>query len=115
MGLSPPELVELSIEDPEDIISSALDTIQTLEELTEEKRRILETIVRNPGITPPQLARIMRKSEKTIANHITELKKQNLVITRGKTNNIHPTKLGTIIAKIIKQKTKIIPGSTGKE
>ncbi|MEM4972057.1 MAG: CRISPR-associated CARF protein Csa3, partial [Sulfolobales archaeon] len=131
MGLSSPELVELSIGDAEDMISSVLDILETLEEpiiadltggmrilviaiytaliaskkrfrvyvategeqraqitiesthieaitkeLTEEKRKILETIVRNPGITPPQLARIMQKSEKTIANHITELKKQ---------------------------------------
>ncbi len=170
MGLSTPELVELSIEEAEDMISSALDTIQTLEEpiiadltggmriliitiytaliaskkrfrvyiategeqraeitiesthieaiteeLPEEKGKILETIMKNPGITPPQLAKLTHKSEKTIANHITELKKLNLVITRGKTNNIYPTKLGILKSKTTKTKTKIIPESTGKE
>ena len=170
MGLSSPELVELSIGEAEDIILSALDTIQTLEEpiiadltggmrilviavytaliaskkrfrayiategeqkaeikiesthigaitkeLPEEKKKILETIVINPGITPAQLAKNLGKSEKTIANHITELKKLNLVITRGKTNNIYPTKLGIIISKTTKTKTEIIPESTWKE
>jgi len=68
-------------------------------ELPEEKRKILEEIARNPGITIPQLARALAKSEKTITNHLTELKKLNLVITRGKTNNLYTTKLGNLITK----------------
>ncbi|MEM0473018.1 MAG: CRISPR-associated CARF protein Csa3 [Sulfolobales archaeon] len=84
-------------------------------ELPEEKTKILETIVRNPGITIPQLARITKKSEKTIANHLTELKKLNLVITRGKTNNIYPTKLGELKIKRKTTKTQRLPESTGIE
>ncbi len=84
-------------------------------ELPEEKIKILETIARNPGITIAQLARITGKSEKTIVNHLTELKKLNLTIARGKTNNLYPTKLGELIARRGSIKTPRLPGSFGTE
>jgi CRISPR-associated protein Csa3 len=87
-----------------------LEEIKTLAtELTEEKKQVIEAVLRNPGTTIPEIAKELNKSEKTITNHINTLKKQRLVAAKGKRNNLYLTKLGKIKTKIMKYSTEKKP------
>jgi len=60
--------------------------------LSKEKKQIILEIMKTPGITVKELAEKLGKKEKTIANHIAELKKHQLVVQKGKYSGIYPTK-----------------------
>jgi len=68
--------------------------------LSREKQEILAEIMKNPGITAKELALKLGKKEKTILNHIAELKKHQLVVQKGKYSGLYPTKW-TKIATLI--------------
>jgi len=64
--------------------------------LSKEKKQIILEIMKTPGITVKELAEKLGKKEKTIANHIAELKKHQLVVQKGKYSGIYPTKWAKI-------------------
>ena len=66
--------------------------------LSKEKQQIILETMRNPGITVKELAEKLGKKEKTIANHIAELKKHQLVVQKGRYSGIYPTKWAKIAA-----------------
>ncbi len=78
--------------------------------LSKEKMEILKIIMENPGITVKELAQTVGRKEKTIINHMIELKKLNLVVQKGKLAGLYPTQwTPTIIPE-----TKKIPTNKTK-
>ncbi len=67
--------------------------------LSPEKQNILKTITQNPGITIQELAQIHNKTTNTIRIYITQLKRLELVIQKGRKASIYPTKWAKIITK----------------
>jgi len=78
-------------------------------EYSEEKMRILKEIAENPGTTIREIAEKIKRSEKTVTTHINDLKKDRLVTSKGRTQNLYITKLGEIKNKIEKHKKTITP------
>jgi CRISPR-associated protein Csa3 len=56
---------------------------RALSRLSEEKRAILAELSRSPGATAEELARRLGRAQKTVRNHLAELKKAGLVTARG--------------------------------
>lgn len=82
-------------------ISTETSQIRTLlQGLSEEKLNIVKLAVQNPGITTAEAARQLGKSEKTIQNHLAELKKNAILTQKGKARSIYPTKIAEVIVKI---------------
>ncbi len=67
--------------------------------LSPEKQNILKTITTNPGTTIQELATIHHKTPNTIKTYITQLKKLELVIQKGRKATLYPTKWAKIITK----------------
>ncbi|MEB3851677.1 MAG: CRISPR-associated CARF protein Csa3, partial [Desulfurococcales archaeon] len=55
---------------------------------TPEKRAILQAVLQNPGATPAQIAEAIGMHPKTLANHLTKLKKQRLVAQKGRARGL---------------------------
>jgi len=58
--------------------------------LSDERKRILEMIAKNPGIDITYLSQILGRSERTIRIHVSELKKMGLIDIKS-SGAIHPT------------------------
>lgn len=67
--------------------------------LSREKQEILRIVKSKPGITVKELAQILGRKEKTIINHIIELKKLNLIVQKGKLAGIYPTQWTQTVIK----------------
>jgi len=82
--------------------SISLDLIRTImtKSLSREKFKIVQEIMKTPGITITELAQTLNKSEKTIRNYLAELKRLELIKIKGPKQNIYPTKWAEIIKKI---------------
>lgn len=65
--------------------------------LTEEKKKILKTIIENPGITIEELAKTHNKTPKTMKNYINQLKRNELIIQKGRKAAIYPTQWAKLI------------------
>ena len=89
--IQPEGSMHLHLHIPKEIIQCIKHT------LSKEKQEILKTIMKHPGITTKELAQTLKKKEKTIINHIVELKKLNLVAQKGKLAGIYPTKWTPVI------------------
>ncbi len=84
--IQPEGSMELHINIPSQIIELIRNP------LTQEKKKTLKTIMENPGITVREIAETLGKKEKTILNHLTELKKKQLVKIKGRSRGLYPTK-----------------------
>jgi len=67
---------------------------------TEAELRVLNEIVKTPGITDEEIAIIIGRKVKTVRNIVTELNKSGLIIKRGRRGGIYPTEWGKVIALI---------------
>lgn len=65
--------------------------------LTEEKKKILQTIIENPGITIEELAKTHNKTPKTMKNYINQLKRNELIIQKGRKAAVYPTQWAKLI------------------
>jgi len=75
--------------------------LTTLRKLpTEAELRVLNEIVKAPGITDEEIAVIIGKKVKTVRNIVSELNKSGLIIKRGRRGGIYPTEWGKVIALI---------------
>lgn len=68
--------------------------------LAPEEQRLLETITALGKTTIKQLAEIMNRKEKTIANKLAKLRKHMLITKRGRTPTIQPTKWAKTITTL---------------
>ncbi|WP_338602870.1 CRISPR-associated CARF protein Csa3 [Sulfolobus tengchongensis] len=75
-----------------------------LRDYTKEEMRMLDVIKRNNGISTTELAKVLGKSEKTLLNKITELKKIGIVTQKGKDRKVEITPLGENAMKLIEKK-----------
>lgn len=66
--------------------------------LSKEKQQIVREAIRNPGITVKELAEKLGRKEKTIVNHVAELKKHQLIVQKGRYSGIYPTEWAKIAA-----------------
>lgn len=71
----------------------------TYNPLTEEKKKILQTIIENPGITVEELARIHSKTWKTMKNYVNQLKRNELVVQKGRRATLYPTQWARIVVQ----------------
>jgi len=75
--------------------------LTTLRKLpTEAELRVLNEIVKAPGITDEEIAVIIGRKVKTVRNIVSELNKSGLIIKRGRRGGIYPTEWGKVIALI---------------
>ncbi|MCX8181385.1 MAG: CRISPR-associated CARF protein Csa3 [Thermofilaceae archaeon] len=68
--------------------------------LSSEKLNLLREIARSPGISSEALARRLRKSLKTVRNHLWELKAMGLVSAHGRGAPLTLTKWGLVLAGV---------------
>ncbi len=66
--------------------------------LSHEKIEILQTLLKTPGLTQHHLAQILGKTERTIRNHLSELKKYELVIDKEK--KLYPTDWAKLLIEL---------------
>lgn len=59
--------------------------------ISQEKARILQTIIQRPGSTTHEIAEATGMHPKTVMNHVSKLKKQKLVIQKGRGRGLYPT------------------------
>ncbi|BDB98537.1 CRISPR-associated CARF protein Csa3 [Saccharolobus caldissimus] len=71
-------------------------------EYSSEEFKMLYTIFKNNTITTFELSKILGKSEKTIQNKISELKKLGILTQKGKDRTVELTSLGLNVIKLIK-------------
>lgn len=65
--------------------------------LRDSERRVLELIVREPGINVKELALELGRKEKSIRNIISQLRNKGLIEKKGPREKIYPTELGKVI------------------
>ena len=70
--------------------------------LKEGEVRVLQEIVKNPGISDEELAYVIGKKLKTIKSIIASLRNLGLVIRKGRRRGIYSTELGKVIAEVMK-------------
>jgi len=67
---------------------------------TEAELKVLNEIVKAPGITDEEIATIIGRKVKSVRNIVTELNRLGLIIKRGRRGGIYPTEWGKVIALI---------------
>jgi CRISPR locus-related DNA-binding protein len=71
-------------------------------EYSSEEFKMLYTIFKNNTISTFELSKILGKSEKTIQNKISELKKLGILTQKGKDRTVELTSLGLNVIKLIR-------------
>ncbi|WCM36859.1 CRISPR locus-related DNA-binding protein [Sulfolobus islandicus] len=85
------------------VVSFTSSDINALfKEYSSEEFKMLYSIFRNNAISTFELSKILGKSEKTIQNKISELKKLGILTQKGKDRTVELTSLGLNVIKLIK-------------
>ncbi|NPA96875.1 MAG: CRISPR locus-related DNA-binding protein, partial [Crenarchaeota archaeon] len=66
--------------------------------LSQEKKEILQNLLKTPGLTQHHLAQLLGKSDRTIRAHLSELKKYELV--QEKEKKLYPTDWAKILIEL---------------
>jgi len=67
--------------------------------ISKEKERILLMVVESPGLTAEELSERLNIKEKTVKNHMSELKAMNLVTQRGRGRGYYLTSWGRLMVR----------------
>ncbi len=63
-----------------------------------DKLRLLKAIVAHPGSTPSELSDMVGLSYKTILNYAAQLKRQGLIVQKGRGAGYYPTAWGVLVS-----------------
>ncbi|MEB3780367.1 MAG: CRISPR-associated CARF protein Csa3 [Desulfurococcales archaeon] len=65
-----------------------------------DKLKLLKAIVAKPGSTPSELSYNLGLSQKTVLNYASQLKKQGLIVQKGRGAGYYPTPWGMLISLV---------------
>ncbi|QKR00735.1 CRISPR locus-related DNA-binding protein [Metallosphaera tengchongensis] len=77
-----------------EVVVRGEEVYSLLEDYTAEDMRLLMTVGKGEGVALSDLAKGLGKSEKTVVNRVSELKKRGLLNLRGKDRGVELTELG---------------------